>query len=128
MTPLLRIAHLLLLSFAGVAFIVSPCIGENFKYESHGKRDPFVPLVGIERPATSSLEDITSIGDVKLQGIASRSGGKLVAILNGEIVKEGDRFGEIQIKKITKKTVTIVMGGKNYAVDLVEEGGLKSGR
>ena len=120
MTASLRIACILFLSFVTVVFAVSPGSGENFQYESHGKRDPFIPLVGIERPATSSLEDITSIGEVKLEGIASRPGGKLIAILNGEIVKEGDRFGEIQIKKITKKTVTIVMGGKNYTVDLVE--------
>ena len=93
---------------------------ENIKYESHGKRDPFVPLVGIESPAVSSLEDITSIGEVKLEGIASNPGGKSVAILNGEIVKAGDRFGEIKIEKITKKNVTIAMGGKNYTIDLVE--------
>lgn len=101
---------------------------ENYKYESHGKRDPFVPLVGIDRPTTSKLEDITSITDVKLEGIATGSGGKIVAILNGEIVKEGDKFGDIQVKKITKQSVTIVMGGKNHVIDLIEEGGLKSGR
>ncbi len=114
---------------SGIAvFAVSPAIGENFKYESHGRRDPFVPLVGIERPTTTRLEDITSIGDVRLEGMASGPGGKLVAILNGEIVKEGDRFGEIEIGKINKKAVTLIMGGKNYIIDLAEEGGAKSGR
>ena len=116
----LRIARLLFLSFAVVASLAVSGICENFKYESHGKRDPFIPLVGIERSATSNLEDITSIGDVKLEGIASRAGGKLVAILNGEIVKEGDRFGEIEIGKITKRTVTVIMDGKNHVFDLVE--------
>jgi hypothetical protein len=49
-------------------------------------------------------------------------------MLNGEIVKEGDKFGHIEIKRIMKKTVTIVMDGKNYNKELAEEGGLKSGR
>ena len=114
------LAKTTLLSFAIIAFIASPGGSENFKYESHGKRDPFIPLVGVEAPATSSLEDITSIGDIKLEGIASRPGGKLLAILNGEMVKEGDKFGEIQIKKVTKKNITISISGKNYAIDLVE--------
>ena len=101
---------------------------DDYKYESHGKRDPFVPLVGIDKPAVSKLEDATSIADIKVEGIVTRSGGKMAAILNGQIVKEGDRFGDIEIRKITKKAVTIVMGGKNYDIMLIEEGGSKSGR
>lgn len=101
---------------------------DSYKYESHGKRDPFVPLVGIDRPAVSKLEDATSIADLKLEGIVTRSGGKMAAILNGQIVKEGDRFGDIEIRKIAKKAVTIVMSGKNCDIMLIEEGGSKSGR
>jgi len=118
----------LLLSFLLTGILVSFSSGADYKYESHGKRDPFVPLVGIDAPAASRLEDVTSIADVKLEGIASAPGGKIAAILNGEIVKEGDRFGDIEVGKITNRAVTIVMGGKNYDKELAEEGGLKSGR
>ena len=93
---------------------------EVVKYDAGGKRDPFVPLIGINRPAASKLENVTSITDVKLEGIANNPSGNLVAILNGEIVKEGDRFGDIQIKKITKTTVTILMAGVSYDKDLTE--------
>lgn len=120
-------AYLLFLSLSAAAVFISPVTGDDYQYDSHGKRDPFVPLISIDRPAVSRLEDVTSIMDVKLEGIASSPGGKMAAILNGEIAKEGDRFGDIEIKNITKKTVTIVMGGKNYNIDLVEEGGSKSG-
>jgi len=123
-----RTIEALLISLLFVFFAAAPGIGENFQYDSRGKRDPLVPLVGMDRPTVSRLEDITSIGDVKLEGIASNPGGKLVAILNGEIVKEGNRFGGVEIKKITRKSVTIAMGGKNYTIDLSEEGGVKSGQ
>jgi hypothetical protein len=99
-----------------------------YTYDGHGKRDPFVPLVGIDKPTVSKLEDVTSIADIRLEGIAGRPGGKMAAILNGEIVKEGDRFGDITIKKITTKMVTIIMSGKSYDKALIEEGGSKSGR
>jgi hypothetical protein len=120
-------ASLLFMSLAVIVVFTLPCAGEDYKYDSHGKRDPFVPLIGIDRPAVSKLEDVSSIADVKLEGIASSPGRRIAAILNGEIVKEGEKFGDIEIKKITKKTVTIIMGGKNYNINLAEEGGSKSG-
>ena len=103
-------------------------VADDYKYESRGKRDPFVPLVGIDRPVVSKLEEVTSIADVKVEGIVSASGGRMAAILNDQIVRQGDRFGDIEIKKITKKAVAIVMGGKNYDIMIIEEGGSKSGR
>jgi hypothetical protein len=100
----------------------------DFRYDSRGKRDPFVPLIGMDRPAVTKLEDIASIDDIRLEGIAS-GGGKTVAILNGEALKEGDRAGDVELKKIGKKQVTILIGGKPYDVYLPgEEGGSKSGR
>ena len=102
----------------------------EFQYSSHGKRDPFVPLVGIDRPAFTRLEDVTSVTDIKLEGIASRSGGRRVAILNGEVAKPGDVFGMIAIQDITDRKVTFTFGGKPYEISLYEEetGGSKSGR
>lgn len=116
------------LSLAAAITLIPPAAGDDYRYESRGRRDPFVPLVGMDRPTVSKLEDVVSITDLKLEGIASSPAGKPIAILNGEIVKEGDRFGIIDIKKITKKTVTVVMGGRQYDKDLSEEGGTNSGR
>lgn len=103
---------------------------ENYQYESRGKRDPFVPLVGSERPAIGRLEDVSSYTDVRLEGIASGTGGKIVAILNGQVVKEGDKYGEVQIQKITGTSVTILFNNRPYEINLSEEegGGKKSGR
>jgi len=96
---------------------------EVFKYEAKGRRDPFVPLVGKEISSVASLMTISSIEDLKLEGIATGAKGKNVAIMNGEMVKERDRFGELVIKKITKKSVTVSITGAEYIVELPEEGG-----
>ncbi len=105
-----------------------PCAaGEGFKYESRGKRDPFVPLVGASRPAVVKLEDITSAEDIKVEGIATGAQGKRVAILNGEVLKENDKVGEVTLVRVEKKFVTISIGGKSYNLYLPgEEGGVKS--
>ncbi len=116
----INITLLLAIAVASTMFFISRGSSEVYKYESHGKRDPFVPLVGVDRPAVSRLQDVTSIGDIRLEGIASRSNGKLVAILNGEIVKEGDSFGVIKVRKITNKTVTIDVDGKTFEKALTE--------
>ncbi len=103
---------------------------ENYQYESHGKRDPFVPLVGSERPAIGRLEDVSSYTDVRLEGIATGAGGRIVAILNGQVVKEGDTYGEVKIQKIAGTSVTILFNNRPYEINLNEEegGGPKSGR
>lgn len=128
MIRICRYLRFVIIAFVMV-FLVGPSVYcDDFKYESRGRRDPFVPLVGIDVPKASKLEDITSINDIKFEGVASGKRGKMVAILNGEIVKEGDRFGEIEIGKITKKIIIIKMGGKDNEIQLPEEGGSKSDR
>jgi len=99
---------------------------EGFRYDPHARRDPFVPLAGGQKAAVTKLEDITSVEDVKLEGIAIGAQGKRVAMLNGEMLKENDKVGEVEIMKIEKKSITILMGGKPHNLYLPgEEGGAK---
>lgn len=118
----------LILSIAIFAAVYFDSYAE-VRYESRGRRDPFVPLIGMDRPAATRLEDVSSIADIKLEGIAVKAEGKKAAILNGEVLKEGDKVGEVELVKITNKYVTILVGGKSYDVNLSEEeGGMKSGK
>lgn len=110
------------------AAAASLCLCENFKYESRGKRDPFVPLLGADKSLSTNLENITSLEDLKLEGIATGASGKNIAIINGEIVKEKDSFGELRIKKITKNSVTVSISGIEYNLNIQEEEGVKSGK
>jgi hypothetical protein len=102
---------------------------DAFQYEAKGKRDPFVPLVGMDRPAVASLEDVSSVDDLKLEGIAIGAQGRKIAILNGEALKEGDKIGEVELKTVAKKSVNVMVGGKPYELVLSgEEGGAKGGK
>ena len=98
---------------------------ENFEYNSRGRRDPFVSLVGSEKPTITRLADITSVEDIKIEGIVSGAKGQMAAIMNGEMVKTNDRIGDIVVKSITKAGVTLTVGGKEYQMKLPEEGGKK---
>lgn len=101
----------------------------TFKYDPHGKRDPFVPLIGQERPSASvSFAEIASIDDARLEGIATGQYGTRTAIINGEMVREGFKAGEVEVKKIGKDSVVILLSGKDYTLKLYEEeiGGVNS--
>ena len=56
--------------FAIIAAAASFASGSAFQYDPHGKRDPFVPLIGAGKAAVTRLEDIVSIEDIRLEGIA----------------------------------------------------------
>ena len=127
MKPKMIRRTIMLVILINLLFFVAFTAAEDFKYGSHGKRDPFVPLVGQDKSAATSLIDITAFEDLKLEGIALGSGGKNTAIINGEMVKAGRKIGEIDIKKITANTVDLVIGNKPYTLKLSEQGGQKSG-
>jgi len=105
--------------------ITSLAGAENFEYNAHGRRDPFVSLIGPEKPAVTRLSDITSVEDIRLEGIVSGAKGEMAAMMNGEILKQNDRIGNIKVKYITKAEVTLIIGGKEYKLKLPEEGGQK---
>ena len=115
---------LIALFFLTIQTTIGDC--ESFKYEPHGRRDPFVPLIGQDKIQAAVLSDISSVEDIKLEGIATSADGRRTAIMNGEIVKEGERIGEVEIKKIGHKSVIFLLNGKESKVSLPEEGGLKS--
>lgn len=112
-------------SISIIAIIRSSGI-ERFKYESKGKRDPLVPLIGSGKNISTGLEGISSIEDVSLEGIAVGAKGKRIAVINGQLMKENEKVGNLKIEKITNKTVTLSIDDKVYDVNLPEEGGAKS--
>ncbi len=123
-----KIVYIIIVMAVFAAVLSSLLPGTISGYESKGKRDPFIPLIGQDkgsRPA--GLEGIVNIQDVLLEGIAMGPLGKNIAILNGQMVKENDKFGLLQIKKISKKTVELSIDGKVYTLNLQDEKGIKVG-
>lgn len=115
------------IGFAVIAFLAAAPVAptEAFRYEPHGRRDPFVPLIGQQRGAMPRLRDVTSVHELNLEGIAAGSGGKRMAVMNGEMLRENEKVGEIEVKKITSNTVTVLIDGNYHIVRLPEEGGAK---
>ena len=94
---------------------------DSFVYQSHGRRDPFVPLVGASATVTDSLEDVMSIDDIRLQGLATDSSGKRAAILNGEMIKKGQTIGRVTVKEILEEKIVIMIDEDRYEIDIFEK-------
>ena len=100
------------------------CFAEDFVYNSKGKRDPFSPLIGEGAVyEVKQVVDINSIGDVSLEGILYDEKGSSSVILNGMVLKEGDKIGAVVIDKIEPKKVILVIGEERYEVELGKEKG-----
>lgn len=118
----MKLAVIVLLHIIGAA----AAYGEAYQYEPRGKRDPFVPLYGQGKTSAAlALEDAVTIDDVRLEGIVTDAKGRMMAILNGEIMKQGSKIGLVQVLKVDKGSAALLIGGKEYTLQLFEEGGSK---
>lgn len=92
-----------------------------FKYESRGRRDPFVPLVGVAGVGTvGGLHGVSSIDDISFQGVVLSPDGKKAAIINGEIFKEGDIIGRVQVVSVGENEVTLKIDERTHRLTLYE--------
>jgi hypothetical protein len=94
---------------------------EGFTYNPKGKRDPFIPLISESGGYTSDAYEASAAEDIRLEGIVWDDAKGSIAIINGEIAKEGDVMGSMKILKINKDSVIFDVGGENVKIDLNEE-------
>ena len=106
-------------AFASCAYCADKA-DNAFSYDPKGRRDPFAPLVGQERGTAAGLESIASFDDLKLEGVAVGAQGRQVAIINGQMVKEKDKFGALLIKKISRRSVELSIENRDYTLTLQE--------
>ncbi|MDD4202035.1 MAG: general secretion pathway protein GspB [Candidatus Omnitrophica bacterium] len=103
--------------------IVVNCFAQQMKdyeYDSHGKRDPFVPLVGNQQIQDGETIIIMAIEDVTFQGVAMDAKGNRTAIINGQVLKEGSKVDALAVEKIDDDGATVTIQGKEYRLDLYE--------
>jgi len=95
----------------------------EFAYDAKGKRDPFIPLVSGSGGGgyASDAYEASAAEDIRLEGIVWDDVKGSIAIINGEIEKEGDPVGSIKILKINKDSVIFDVGGKSVKIDLNQE-------
>ena len=89
-----------------------------FKYDAKGKRDPFAPLISESGGYASDAYEASAGEDIRLESILWDDVNGSIAIVNGEIAKEGDTMGSIKVLKINKNNVIFDVGGENIKIDL----------
>ena len=94
---------------------------EGFNYNAKGKRDPFIPLVSESGGYASDAYEASAAEDIRLEGIVWDDVKGSIAIINGEIAKEGDSLGTMKILKINKDSVIFGVGGENVKIELNKE-------
>ena len=99
---------------------------EEFVYDSTGKRDPFISLLdkdsptGLRRIFTRPDAQVKLPVKVTLKGILQK-GKQFFAIINGEVMKKGDKINGVEIKEIEKDKVILEYGEREFAVFLRKE-------
>ena len=106
-------------------FLVSAiCVSDSaaaFEYSSGGRRDPFVPLVGVvSTGAKGGVMSVLTIDDVIFQGIIVDPEGHRSAIINGEIMKQGDKIERVEIVEVGTTYVKIKVNEEVYSIDLYD--------
>jgi len=93
------------------------------EYDSSGRRDPFVPLIGVSKKVgiRNSGETIISIDDVVLQGIVVNPDGTRSAVINGEVISEGDTLEQVLITSIGTNSVIVELNAQKHELKLYEE-------
>jgi len=97
-----------------------PAFAEDgaFKYDSKSRRDPFIPLISESGGYASDAYEASAVEDIRLEGIVWDDVKGSIAIINGEIAKEGDSLGAIKILKINKDSVIFDVSGESVKVEL----------
>jgi hypothetical protein len=74
---------------------------ENVIYDDNGKRDPLMPLIK-QRTITevSGLEGVESIDQVSLEGVVYDPHGISMVIVNGVVLREGEKEQAVEVIKI----------------------------
>lgn len=107
--------------FTGLIFIliVGFVFGEeSFKYDAKEKRDPFVPLISKEGIYASDAYGIRGVKDIRLEGIVWDEEKGSIAIINGEIIKEGQEIGSVKVLRIEKDGVIFDVDGDKVRIGL----------
>ncbi len=99
---------------------------EIFIYDSMRKRDPFIPLLDPDSPTGIRIEfapPAQKIGlplEMTLRGILQRDKERY-AIINDDVVQEGDNMGDVKIKRIEKDRVTVGYREREFVIFLRKE-------
>ena len=107
-------------AFCVLNFTLTCFAQEQFTYDAKGKRDPFIPLVTADGRLLK-LEQEEGAGGLLLEGIIYDDYSISFAIVNGEVVRVGDKIGDHQVLKIEKNKVLFIKEGEITEMELKKE-------
>ena len=105
---------------AGAVAADEPAVKGDFTYSDHDKRDPFWSLLGNRGTILNFDKDIYA-SDMVLEGVLLEPTGDSVAIINGNIVKIGDKVGFFIVKEIQVNMVILEKGQEIITLKLKKE-------
>jgi len=106
---------ILVIFFEGLIFAE-----EEFIYDPKGKRDPFIPLV-TEDGRILKLETEDKEEKLLVEGIVYSKAGLSYAIVNGEVVRVGDKVQDYNVLKIEENRIIFIKEGQPLVIELKEE-------
>lgn len=101
-------------------FILVPnllCEEQRVFYNSQNRRDPFLPLVSTSGYVLDLGVDL-EVSDLKVEGIMHEETKESLAIVNGKVVKKGDRIGDFTVEEISKDRV-VFLGSDGKTIEVV---------
>ena len=98
--------------------IASALCQQQFKYEAASRRDPFIPLVTPDGRLLKLDVAEESKSTLVLEGIIYDKNGISYAIVNGNVVKIGDRVADHQVLKIEANKVIFIKEGQTQEIIL----------
>ncbi len=85
---------------------------EVFVYDSHGARDPFLPVwIGKRVPgAKQTARPVLKVSAIAWDAVSP------TAIINDRLVREGDVVDGARVGKITPSSVTMTFAGESFSI------------
>ena len=102
----------------GALTIFSVAVADEIRYDTAGRRDPFVPLVG---PNAFQANERVGADELVVEGVVYDPKGGSYAIVASEIFREGESVGGVKVVKILPDRVVFLQETKEIVVWLREE-------
>ena len=106
----------------GIIFIASGLqAAEDLVYDSHGRRDPFVPLVSATSKQVAGLVGVESAEDLQIEGIVYDPKKGSIVIANGTVLREGEEAGPVKVIQIRPNEVIFTINGQEASRSIYQE-------
>ena len=110
--------NLALFTALGILLISSSVLAEEIRYDSGGRRDPFIPLVTPEGVVDAKK---FSAKDLRIEGIIYDPNGGSMVLINGEFYKQGENVNGANVITIFRDRVVLSQSDEEKTLWIREE-------